>query len=130
MSATSSSSLALGPSRKDDKRLILGGVAFVLGLFFLFRIPTAQALHTLSAAECAAISPLVESCATAPERAPRIFIGTVDKSRWALMDGAARREVALALAEQVAAHGWVAATVMLEEQVVIQIEAGNVLVVQ
>ena len=46
------------------------------------------------------------------------------------MDIEARREAALVLAEHVDARGWVAATVMLEEQVVIQIESGNVLVVQ
>lgn len=127
---TAAEYMALGPSRKDDKRLILGGIAFVLGLVLLFRIPSPDGLHTLSDADCAQLSPLVVSCATAPAKAPRIFIGEVDKSRWALMDGAARREAALHLAEQVAARGWVAATVMLEEQVVIQIEAGNVLVVQ
>ncbi len=127
---TAAEYMALGPSRKDDKRLILGGIALVLTLVLIFRIPTSQSMHTLSPTECAQISPLVESCAIGPERSPRIFIGTVDKSRWALMDGAARRAVALELAQKVVARGWVGATVMLEEEVVIQIEAGNVLVVQ
>lgn len=122
--------MAIRANPREDKRLILGAIALVLGLVMLFRLPHAQKLRTLTPDECAQLSPLVVSGAAAPQDAPRIFVGAIDKSRWALMDGPSRRDVALELARQVAARGWVAATVMLEEQVVIQIEDGNVLVVQ
>lgn len=122
--------MAIGANPREDRRLVLGAIALVLLLVLLFRLPTEQHLHTLSSAECVELSPLLVSGAVSPEKAPRILVGAVDKSRWALMDVPARREAALKLAEKVAARGWVAATVMLEEQVVMQIEAGNVLVVQ
>ncbi|MDP1823764.1 MAG: hypothetical protein Q8L48_10990 [Archangium sp.] len=122
--------MALKANRREDRRLVLGAITLVLGLIFLFRIPAPQQLRVLTAAECTELSPVLVSGAVAPQKAPRIFVGTVDKSRWALMDGEGRRQTALKLAESVAARGWVAATVMLEEQVVMQIESGNVLVVQ
>jgi hypothetical protein len=122
--------MSIRPNRREDRRLLLGAIALVLVLVMIFRLPHAQKLHTLTPAECAELSPLVVSGAAAPENAPRIFIGAIDKGRWALMDGAGRQDAALELARHVQAKGWVAATVMLEEQVVIQIEDGNVLVVQ
>lgn len=122
--------MAIGVNRREDKRLLLGAIALVLTLVMLFRFPSSQDLQVLSAAECAAVSEVVTSCATSPDGAPKVFVGTVDSARWALMDGSARQEAALKLAHQVVARGWAAATVMLEEQVVMQIEAGNVLVVQ
>ncbi len=121
--------LALHANRREDKRLLLGAVALILLLVMIFRLPSTGALHELSPAECAALSPLIVSGAIT-EKTPAIFVGTVDKSRWALMDAASRSEVALELARQVNQRGWSAATVMLEEQVVMQIESGNVLVVQ
>lgn len=122
--------MALKANRREDKRLVLGAITLVLGLILLFRLPAPQQLRTLTPEECAELSPVLVSGAVAPEKAPSIFVGTVDKSRWALMDMQGRRQTALKLAESVAARGWVAATVMLEEQVVMQIESGNVLVVQ
>lgn len=122
--------MALHANRREDKRLLLGAIALVLVLVVIFRLPTSQNLRTLSAAECATLSPLIISGAVAPSEAPAIFVGTIDKSRWALMDGPSRGEVAVELAKKVSERGWTGATVMLEEQVVIQIESGNVLVVQ
>jgi hypothetical protein len=122
--------MALHGNRRDDKRLVLGAIALVLFLVMLFRMPDSERLHELSPAECATLSPYIVSGATAPEVGPKIFVGTIDKSRWALMDGPSRTEVAVELAKKVNDRGWTAATVMLEEQVVIQIESGNVLVVQ
>ena len=122
--------MSIHANRREDKRLLLGAIALVLGLIMLFRFPHAEKLHTLTPLECAELSPLVVSGAAAPEAAPRIFVGAIDKSRWVLMDMPARQDAALELARRVAEKGWVAATVMLEEQVVIQIEDGNVLVVQ
>jgi hypothetical protein len=122
--------MAIHANAREDKRLLLGGITLVLFLVMLFRFPSSQKLHTLTPAECAELSPLVVAGAAAPADAPKIFVGSIDKSQWALMDGDARRKVAVELAEHVGAKGWVAATVMLEEQVVIQIESGNVLVVQ
>lgn len=122
--------MSIRPNRREDRRLVLGAIALVLVLVMLFRLPTAQKLHILTPPECAELSPLIVSGAAAPENAPRIFIGAIDKARWALMDAAERQDAALELARHVQARGWVAATVMLEEQVVIQIEDGNLLVVQ
>ena len=122
--------MSIRPNRREDRRLLLGAIVLVLGLVMIFRLPHAQKLHTLTPAECSELSPLIVSGAAAPENAPRIFIGAIDKGRWALMDAAGRQDAALELARHVQSKGWVAATVMLEEQVVIQIEDGNVLVVQ
>ena len=122
--------MSIRPNRREDKRLLLGAITLVLALVMIFRLPHAQQLHTLTPGECAELSPLVVSGAAAPANAPRIFIGAIDKGRWVLMDQASRQDAALELARHVRAKGWVAATVMLEEQVVIQIEDGNLLVVQ
>ncbi len=121
--------MALHANRREDKRLVLGAIALILMLVMLFRSPHEAQLNELGLAECAALSPLIVSGATT-QTVPAIFVGSVDKSRWALMDTASRSAVALELARQVNARGWSAATVMLEEQVVMQIESGNVLVVQ
>lgn len=121
--------MALHANRREDKRLLLGAITLILFLVMLFRLPANDKLRTYSEAECRNLSPLIVSGAT-PAASPNIFVGTIDKSRWALMDLPSRTEAAVALAKKVQERGWTAATIMLEEQVVIQIEQGNVLVVQ
>ena len=121
--------MALHGNRRDDKRLVLGAIALVLFLVMIFRFPSSDKLRTFSEAECRSLSPLIVAGAVPVEK-PDIFVGTIDKSRWALMDLPSRTEAAVELAQKVKDRGWNAATIMLEEQVVIQIEQGNVLVVQ
>lgn len=113
-----------------ERQLILGGFALLLVLVLIFRMPNGQRIKELTAAECTAASPIVESCAVAPADKPRVFIGQVDKARWVLLGQGERRDAASQLALEVSQRGWVAGTVMFEGRVVMQVENGQVLVVQ
>lgn len=117
-------------SAKLDRRVVLSVILLLAIAITWARWPGGALLKELSKAELAQLSPLLVSGTVAPAKNPRIFVGQVDKSRWALLPLAERRQAAESLSLALGAHGWFSGTVMLEQQVVIQVEQGQLLIVQ
>jgi len=119
-----------GPRSQYQRAAILGAVLVVGLLVMWLRWPGGASLLELGASEVTAISPVLTSGTAAPKDNPRIFVGQVDKSRWALMTLGDRRREAQSIASRLAARGWLSGTVLMEQQVVVQIEQGQILLVQ
>lgn len=122
--------LGKGKAKKLDRRVVLGGIIAVLLLVMWVRWPGGAPLKDLSKADVAQISPVLVAGTVAPAKNPKIFVGQVDKSRWALMSLSDRRQAAESLARNLVSRGWFSGTVMMEQQVVIQVEQGKILIVQ
>lgn len=106
-------------------------VLLVAAIFFArSRWPQSASVRPMSRQEVAAVSSILISGALAPAEAPRLFIGEIDKERWLSMSVRQRRQAAETLAERLANRGWATGTVMLEQEVAIQIDDGNVVLVQ
>ena len=93
---------------------------------------TEKPLTLISLSETESISPwLVTATVVPPPPSPaRLMIGRINKRKWAVLNASQRSDVAHTLAETMKSRGMIAATVMLEDQVVIQIESGTVLIAQ
>lgn len=113
-----------------DRRVVLTAILLLVIVVTWARWPGGAPLKELSKAELSQLSPLLVSGTVAPAKNPRIFVGQVDKSRWALLPLAERRQAAESLSLALGARGWFSGTVMLEQQVVIQVEQGQLLIVQ
>lgn len=119
-----------GKAPKVDRRLVLGAIFAALLLVMWIRWPGGAPLKDLPKADVAKLSPVLVAGTVAPAKNPKIFVGQVDKSRWALMPLSERRKEAESLARNLSSRGWFSATVMMEQQVVIQVEQGKILIVQ
>lgn len=116
-------------ARKVDLRVVLAaGVVVLLGVLWLSQ--PGERLSDLSPGELAALSPVLASGMVAPKERPRSFVGRVDASRWRTLPPDDRRRAAADLARSLAARGLVSGTVMSDQQVVMRIEQGSVLLVQ
>jgi hypothetical protein len=118
------------PSRRNTRPMVLAVIVVVLALVVWVRPDNGQPLRELTPAQCVELSPLLTAGVVAPVDNPKVFIGQVDKSRWALMAQNERDEAARDFAAAVQQKGWFGGTVMLEDRVVIQVENGQVLVIQ
>ncbi|MEW5737721.1 MAG: hypothetical protein AB1938_02280 [Myxococcota bacterium] len=119
-----------GKAKKVDRRLVMGGVLAALLLVMWIRWPGGSNLQDLPAGDVAYLCPVLKSGGVGPPKSPKIFIGQVDQARWATMSLSARRETADNLARRLKERGLLAGTVLMEQQVVVQIEQGKVLLVQ
>lgn len=121
------------PGVKRPSRIKWQYPVLIIGLLlFWFTRPADTNLVELSANDVMSYSPVLVSASVSPlpPRQPKLLLGHVNKSRWALMSMQERRDAAEALAKQLDSHGLDAATVMMEGQVVIQINKGALLLVQ
>jgi len=107
-------------------------VLIVGALVFFVTLPSRTNLAELPPDQVLGWSPVLvaASLSPPPPRPPRLLLGQVNKSRWALMNAQQRRAAANQLAETMKERNIEAATVMMEGQVVIQIERGTLLMVQ
>lgn len=117
-------------AKRFDRRVVMSVILAVLLVVTWVRWPGGGALKEVPAGDLSSLSPLLVSGSVAPPDNPRIFVGQIDKSRWALLPLDERRKEADALTQKLSARGLLAATVMMEQQVVVQIEQGRVLLVQ
>jgi hypothetical protein len=109
---------------------VLGAIFAALLLVMWLRWPGGAPLKELPRADVARLSPVLVAGTVAPAHNPKVFVGQVDKSRWALMSLSERRKEAESLARNLVSRGWFSGTVMMEQQVVIQVEQGTLLIVQ
>lgn len=124
---------SLEPAKKTKTapvRPLLAVALFVFLIVAYARWPKAVALKELSKAEVVALSPLLVSGTAAPKQNPQVFVGRVDKSRWTHLTLVQRNQEAEGLATRLTERGLHSGTVMLEQQVVIQINRGKILLVQ
>jgi hypothetical protein len=117
-------------TERFDKRLIYVAVAVVLSLIMWWRWPEEAPLDPLPSADLHEISPVLLSGVVSPRGAPKYFVGQVDKARWALMSAEQRQKVADAFAGRLLSRHLAAGTVLMEDQVVMQVDHGKVVLVQ
>lgn len=118
------------PAASRTRTIIMGGVTVVLALVLWLRSPPDGGLQPMPQQELAKFSPVLAEAGVAPAGKPVVLIGQVDKAKWALLSLDDRRKEAQALARQLTNRGLLSATVMMESQVVIQVEGGQLLLVQ
>ncbi|MCC6334187.1 MAG: hypothetical protein IT380_09395 [Myxococcales bacterium] len=119
-----------GRGKKVHRRVVMGAVLAALLLVMWARWPSRGSLAELPPQELAALCAVLKAGAVGPAHSPKIFVGQIDPARWALMSLDARREAASALATKLRERGLLAGTVMMEQQVVIQVEGGRLILVQ
>jgi hypothetical protein len=119
---------SLGRVPRVDRRVLLAVAA--VGLFAASPLlaPGAR-LTELSSAELARLSPVLTSGVVVPRAAPRSFVGRVDMARWKALPRSSRSGAAVSLAQALTARGLVSGTVMSEQEIVVRIEQGTVLLV-
>lgn len=118
------------PVRASTWRKLAAGALLVAAVVLFFRADRGGGLEALSDADLARLSPLLVEGGVAPPDAPMVFVGRIDKAKWALLSLEDRKKAAEALAQSLTGRGLAAGTVMLEDTVVVQIEAGKPLLVQ
>lgn len=120
----------VGKPQRPSRPIVLGVVTVLLAVVLWVRAGGEGGLQPMPGSELTKFSPLLVEAGVAPPEEPKVLIGQVDKAKWALLSLDDRRKVAEALARQLTTRGLVSATVMLESQVVIQVEGGQLLLVQ
>lgn len=118
------------PAASRTRTIIMGGITVVLALVLWLRSPPDGGLQPMPTPEVEKFSPVLAEAGVAPAGKPVVLIGQVDKAKWALLSLDDRRKEAQALARQLTNRGLRSATVMMESQVVIQVEGGELLLVQ
>jgi hypothetical protein len=121
------------PGARKDSRLKWQYPVIVIGLIvFWVTLPADKNLVELPPNDVMTYSPVLVSASLSPTppRPPKLLLGHVNKSRWALMSMTERRDAAEQLSIQLDKHGLEAATVTMEGQVVMQINRGALLLVQ
>lgn len=119
------------PSRapRVSRRTVLAvATATLLGVALL--LSPGERLSELSAEELTRLSPVLTAGVMSPRDQPRSFVGRVDGERWGAMKPEDKKRAAAGLAETLTARGLVSGTVLSEQEVVVRIEGGKVLLVQ
>lgn len=102
----------------------------IAGVLLFVRSDKSGGLDPMDADDLARLSPYLEQGGVSPPEVPLVFVGRMDKAKWALLSLDDRRKAAEALADALKSRGLASGTVMLEDRVVVQIEAGKPLLVQ
>ena len=102
----------------------------LLGLVVWARMPTAAVEQSLSVAEVAALSPLLEAASVGSGKKARVLLARLDATRWSELSPAARRTSANALAAVLVEQGLSNGTVFNGESIAVEIREGKVLVVR
>ncbi len=121
------------PGVKRGRGFSWSYVVLAVGVVLFFvTLPANPNLVELPPNEVVSYSPVLVSAGVSPlpPRPPRLLLGQVNRAKWALMSAKERREAAQALADALKKRGLAAATVMMEGQVVIQIDRGQLMIVQ
>lgn len=112
-----------------DRRVPLAIVAVLLAVITWLRWPS-DGMESLPATELTRLSPLIVEGGIAPPGSPSVFIGQVDKGRWSVMTLEERRRAAQQFSLKLGERSLRAGTLMMEAVVVVQVENGQLLVVQ
>ncbi len=113
--------------RRPSRRI--GAMALALVVFVVIGVVRRHGgghLRPLEPADLHLLSPVLAKGAVDPP----FFLGQVDRVGWAGLDPLRRREAAGRLARALERRGWPIGTVMLDDQVVMQLEQGEPLLVQ
>lgn len=130
---TPSTKVTFGKPTKPPSRarpVLIGLLTLLLAVVLWTRSGGEGGLSLVPGSELTKLSPLLVEAGVAPPEDPKVLIGQIDKAKWALLSLDDRRKAAQALSRQLATRGLSSATVMLESQVVIQVEGGQLLLVQ